>query len=111
MARGTRFGGRAGRLTLLALLALVVALPGALAARRGSAGWFPATASGRGAGALAITGNRIGGLYPGARRTLTLTLRNRDSKHAIDVRHVRVRVRGTTRGCSASRRNLRIRQS
>ena len=111
MARGTRFDGRA-RLTLLALLTLAIALPVAFAARRASAGWLPATASGRSASALGITGNRIGGLYPGASRTLTLTLRNRDSKHAIDVRRVRVRDVGTTvRGCKASRRNLRLRQS
>src|SRR6476646_7921691 len=103
--------GRARRLTALALLAIVIALPVGLAARRASAGWLPATASGRGAGPLGIRSDRTRGLFPGVKRTLALTSRNRDSKHAIVVRRVRVRVVGTTkRGCRASRRNLRIRQ-
>src|SRR5580765_3628238 len=103
--------GRARRLTALALLAFVIALPVGLAARRASAGWLPATANGHGTGSLEIRSNRIRGLFPGAKRTLTLTLHNSDSKHALVVRRVRVRNVGTTkRSCRASRRNLWIRQ-
>jgi len=111
MARGSIFRSRARRLIALALLTLVIALPLAVAARHARAAWLPAVASGHGGGTLAIESNRIRRLFPGAKRTLTLSLHNHDSKHALAVRGVRVRVTGTTkRRCIAARRNLRISQ-
>jgi hypothetical protein len=98
-------------LTALALLTFIVAIPEGLIATRAGAGWLPATTSSRNSGAVRITSKRVGSLYPGAKRTLILTLRNRNSKHGVEVRRVRVRTVGTTkRGCAPARRNLRIRQ-
>jgi hypothetical protein len=111
MARGRNVVGRARRLSALALLALAVAIPVGLAAKTAGAGWQLATTSSRASGAVRITSNRIRGLYPGATRTLTLTLRNRDAKRRIVVQRVVVRdVRTTKHGCAPVRRNLRIRQ-
>jgi hypothetical protein len=57
-----------------------------------------------------VTSSRARGLYPGANKTLILTLRNSDRKHGIVVRRVRVHDAATTkRGCAPSRRNLRVR--
>jgi hypothetical protein len=104
-------GSRARRLTALALLTFMVAIPAGVVARRAGAGWLPATTSSHGSGAVRITSKPVGGLYPGAKRTLILTLRNRNSKYGIEVRRVRVRNVGTTkRGCAPARRNLGIRQ-
>jgi hypothetical protein len=98
-------------LIALALLAFTVAIPAGLVAGTAGAGWEAATTRSRASGVVRITSNRIVGLDPGARRTLTLTLRNRDSKRRVVVRRVRVRdIRTTKRGCAATRRNLRIRQ-
>jgi hypothetical protein len=111
MARGFEVGSRAGRLTALALLTFAVSIPAAVLAGRTPAGWQPGAARQEGHGSVPITSNRISGLYPGARKTLTLTLHNFDSRHGIVVRRVRVRDLGTTkRGCAPSRRNLRIHQ-
>jgi hypothetical protein len=111
MALGRQIAGRARPLTSLALLALSVAILIGLAAKTAGAGWQLATTSSRASGAVRITSNRVRGLYPGAKRTLTLTLRNRSGKRRIVVRRVVVRdVRTTKRGCAAARRNLRIRQ-
>jgi hypothetical protein len=111
MARGRNDANRARRLIALALLALTVAIPAGLVAGTAGAGWEAATTRSRASGVVRITSNRIGGLHPGARRTLTLTLHNPDSKRRVVVRRVRVRDVGTTkRRCAASLRNLRIRQ-
>jgi hypothetical protein len=58
-----------------------------------------------------ITSKTMPGLYPGAKRTLTLILRNRNSTRGVEIQRVRVRNVGTTkRGCAPAPRNLRIRQ-
>jgi hypothetical protein len=110
MASGFHLGSRASRLTALALLTFVVCIPAAVVAARAPAGWQVATASSRGTGSLRIKSNRVGNLYPGAKKKLTLTIRN-NSKHAVRVRALRVRDVGTTKpGCAPTRRNLRIRR-
>jgi hypothetical protein len=110
MTRGFEVRGRARRLTALALLTFAVSIPAAVIAARAPARWQPAVARRDGHRSVRITSNRISGLYPGVRKTLTLTLHN-FSKHSVVVRRVRVRDLGTTkRGCAPSRRNLRIRQ-
>jgi hypothetical protein len=97
-------------LTALALLTFVVCIPAAVVAARAPAGWQVATASSRGTGSLRIRSNRISNLYPGAKRTLTLTIHN-TSKHAVRIRALRVRDVGSTkRGCAPTRRNLTIRR-
>src|SRR5262245_56028871 len=111
MARGRNVAGRARRLTALALLASIVAIPIGLVAKTAGAGWQLATTSSRASGRVRITSNRIRGLHPGATRTLTLTLRNQDAKRRIVGRRVLVRdIRTTRYGCAPVRRNLRIRQ-
>ena len=108
MASGFELGSRASRLTALALLTFVVCIPAAVVAASAPAGWQLATASSRGMGSLRIRSNRVSNLYPGAKRTLTLTIHN-TSKHAVRVRALRVRDLGTTkRGCAPTRRNLMI---
>jgi hypothetical protein len=110
MASGFELGSRASRLTALALLTFVVCIPAAVVAARAPAGWQVATASSRGTGSLLITSNRVGNLYPSAKRNLTLTIHN-NSKHAVPVRALRVRDFGTTKpGCAPTRRNLTIRR-
>jgi hypothetical protein len=53
----------------------------------------------------------VRGLYPGAKKTLILTVRNSDARRGVVVRRVRVRDAATTKhGCAPSRTNLRIRQ-
>ena len=111
MARGLKVDGRARRLIALALLTFMAAILAGVIARRAGAGWLPATTSSRTSGAVRITSRRVGSLYPGAEKVLTLTLRNPNPRHGVDVKRVRVRNVGTTkRGCAPSRRNLRIRQ-
>jgi hypothetical protein len=94
----------------LALLALAAA--GAVFGARGAvARWQPASARSDGSGRVGITSERVLGLYPGVRRSLILTVHNRDTRHSVRVRRIRVRdVATTRRGCAPSRRNLRIRQ-
>ena len=100
--------GRA-RLFVLALLTFGACLAAAVVVANGTAGWRPASARSHGSGPVRVKSNRIRGLYPGAKKTLTLTLRNSDRKHSVVVRRVRVRDAATTRrGCAASRRNLTI---
>jgi hypothetical protein len=109
MASGFELGSRASRLTALALLTFVVCIPAAVVAARAPAGWQAATASSRGTGSLRIKSNRVGNLYPGAKRKLTLTIHN-NSNHAVRVRALRVRDLGTAKpGCAPTPRNLRIR--
>ena len=111
MARGLNVASRARRLTALALLTFMVAIPAGVVARRAGAGWLPATTSSHGSGAVRITSKPVGGLYPGAKRALVLTLRNRNSKHGVEVRRVRVRNVGTTkRGCAPAAHNRGLRQ-
>ena len=94
----------------MALLALVTAGV-VLGAAGGVAPWQPAAAQTGGNGRVGITSKRVVGLYPGARKRLVLTLRNRDKRNSVRVRRIRVRdVATTKRGCAPSRRNLRIRQ-
>jgi hypothetical protein len=101
---------RARRLAFLALLAVATAAA-VLGARGAVARWQPASARSDGSGRVRITSNRVLGLYPGARKRLILTLHNRDTRHSVRIRRIRVRdVATTKRGCAASRRNLRIRQ-
>jgi hypothetical protein len=110
MASGFELSNRASRLTALALLTFVVCIPAAVVAAGAPAGWQVATTSSRGTGSLRIRSNRISNLYPGAKRKLTLTIRN-NSKHAVRIRALRVRDFGTTkRGCAPTRRNLTIRR-
>jgi len=98
-------------LIALALLTFMAAILAGAIARRAGAGWLPATTSSRDSGAVRITSMRVGRLYPGANKVLTLTLRNPNPRHGLAVKRVRVRNVGTTkRGCAATRRNLRIRQ-
>jgi hypothetical protein len=95
---------------VLALLMFGACIPAALIVARAPARWQPASAGRYGSGRVRITSNRVSGLYPGARRTLILTLHNSVSRHAVVVRRLRVRDAATSkRGCAPSRRNLRIR--
>src|SRR5690349_15064768 len=111
MARKVKVDSRARRVTALALLTITVAIPSGVLVSRADAVWLPATAQSRNTGPVQITSNRIVGLTPGAKRTLVLTLRNRNAKRAVEVRRVRVRiVRTTKRTCAPKPRNLRIRQ-
>ena len=97
-------------MTALALLTFMVAIPAGVIARRADGGWLPASTSGRDSGAVRMASNRVGRLYPGARRNFILTMRNQ-LQARVEVRRVRVRDVGTTkRGCAAARRNLMIRQ-
>jgi hypothetical protein len=101
--------GRA-RLFALALLTFGAWLAAAVVVAKATAGWRPASARSHGSGPVRVESNRIRGLYPGAEKTLTLTLHNSDRKHGLMVRRVRVRDAATSkRGCTASRRNLTIR--
>jgi hypothetical protein len=109
MASRLESGSRA-RLFALALLTFGACLAAAVVVAKAPAGWRPASARSRSSGPVRIKSNRVRGLYPGAKKTLTLTLRNSDRKHSVLVRRVRVRNTATsTRGCAASRRNLTIR--
>ena len=111
MNRELKIDSRARRLIALALLTLAVAIPSSVFAGRAGAGWQLAMTQSRDAGPVRITSNTIEGLYPGAKKTLFLTLHNRDPKRAVRVRWVRVRdVRTTKDGCAPTNRNLRIRQ-
>ena len=109
MPSGLEFRSGAGRISALALLMLAVS---GLAVGSAPGGWEPARASSEGFGRVRITGDRVTGLYPGAKRTLTLTLHNSDSSDNVVVRRVRIRdIRTTKHGCAPSRRNLRIAQA
>jgi hypothetical protein len=110
MAARSTPSGRARQLVLLVLLALS-ATAAVLAARAAFAHWQPATTRGEARGLVGIKSERVLDLYPGAQRKLILILRNRDRRHGVAVRRIRVRDIATTkRGCAPSRRNLRIRQ-
>lgn len=110
MASRLRNGSRA-RLTALALLTFCACSTAAVLAAKAPAGWRPASARSHASGPVRVTSSRVRGLYPGAKKTLILTLRNSDRKHGVVVRRVRVVDAATTkRGCKASRRNLQIRQ-
>jgi hypothetical protein len=94
----------------LALLTFCACSAAAVIAAKAPAGWRPASAGSHGSGPVRVKSNRVRGLYPGAKKTLTLILRNSDRKHSVLVRRVRVRDAATSRrGCAASRRNLTIR--
>jgi hypothetical protein len=108
MASRLKSEGRA-RLFGLALLTFVACIAAAVVGAKATAGWRPASARSNGSAPVRVTSNRLRGLYPGAKKTLTLTLRNADRKQSVVVRRVRVRDAATTRrGCAASRRNLTI---
>jgi hypothetical protein len=110
MASRLRNRSRA-RLSALALLIFCACAAAAVIAATAPAGWRPASARSHASGPVRVTSNPVRGLYPGAKKTLILTLRNSDRKHGFVVRRVRVRDAATTkRGCKASRRNLRIGQ-
>jgi hypothetical protein len=112
MASRLEVQSRASRLSALALLTIAVSIPAVLFADRAPAGWQLAYVSSHGSGPVRISSNHISGLYPGAKRKLTLTLHNLDRTHSVLVRRILVReVETTRRGCAASRRNLRIRQN
>ena len=112
MASRLEVQSRASRLSALALLTIAVSISAVLFADRAPASWQLAYVSSHGSGPVRISSNHISGLYPGAKRKLTLTLHNLDRTHSVLVRRVLVREVGTTRrGCAASRRNLRVRQS
>jgi hypothetical protein len=88
-----------------------VAVAGVLDGQSALAGWHFAAASGHGGSRLRIRSEPVLGLYPGATRKLTLTIHNRDHHRSVVVYRLRVRNTATSRrGCSASRRNLAIRQ-
>jgi hypothetical protein len=109
MAVETNSVSRARRLGLLALLAASTA--GLLAAGGASAGWRAAAIAAGGGARVRITSKPLLGLYPGARRGLTLIVHNRDRHRRVIVRRLRVRnTRTSRRGCAPSRRNLVIRQ-
>jgi hypothetical protein len=111
MAGGLEIRSGARRVTALALLTCLVCIPAAVVAARAPAGWQPVFSTSRSSAALRITGSRVSGLFPGARRTLTLTLHNSDSNRILLVRRVRVRdLRTSKRGCKPTRRNLTIRR-
>jgi hypothetical protein len=109
MASGLEVRSRASRFSALALLTIAVSIPVALLAGAAPAGWQLAGARSTGSGRVRITSNHVGGLYPGAKRRLILTLHNLDRRHSVFVRRLRVRdVATTRRGCAPSRRNLLI---
>jgi hypothetical protein len=110
MTLGTKWRSRAGRATLVALLA-GLSIAGLLGARSASAGWHSVASSVHGGARLRITSKPLFGLYPGATRELTLTVHNPDRHRSVVVYRFRVRNTATSRrGCAASRRNLAIRQ-
>jgi hypothetical protein len=110
MASRLSTGSRA-RLSALALLTICACSAAGVIAAKAPAGWRPASARSHAFRPVHVTSNPVRGLYPGAMKTLILTLRNSDRKHSVDVRRVRVRDAATTKpGCKASRTNLRIRQ-
>jgi hypothetical protein len=109
MASGLESESRA-RLIALALLTFGACIAAVVVVGTGTAGWRPASARSHGSGPVRVESNRVRGLYPGAKKTLTLTLRNSDRKDSVLVRRVRVRDAATSRrGCAASPRNLTIR--
>jgi hypothetical protein len=58
-----------------------------------------------------ITGSDVVGLYPGGGRTLMLTLRNLNSRHAVVVRRIRVQaIASTKKQCLPGPGNLWIQQ-
>jgi hypothetical protein len=109
MAAGSELSSRARKLVLLALLALA-GTAALLGVRNAFARWQPASARSGSSGRVKITSNRVTGLYPGARKQLVLTLRNR-THHRVAVRRIRIRIVSTTKaGCTASNSNLAIHQ-
>jgi hypothetical protein len=109
MASRLESGSRA-RLFALALLTFAACLAAVVVVAKAPAGWRPASAKSRGHGPVRVKSNRVSGLYPGANKTLILTLRNSDRNHDVVVRRMRVRDAATTRrGCAPSSRNLGIR--
>jgi hypothetical protein len=105
---GSKSTSRARHLALLAPLAVATAAV-VLGARGGVVRWQPASARSDSNGRVLITSNRVLGLYPGARKSLILTLHNRDTRRSVRIRRIGVRdVATTKRGCAASPRNLRI---
>ena len=111
MASRLQNEGRA-RLFVLALLTFAACLVAVVVVARAPAGWRPASARSHGSAPVRVESNRIRGLYPGATKTSTLTLRNSDRKHSVVVQRLRVLDAATTRrGCAASSRNLEIRNS
>jgi len=105
MQAGSKPSSRAGWLTLPALLALVLT---ATALGQRSA----LTPVGRGTpGRVQITSSNVVGLYPGAQRTLMLSLRNLDMRHDVTVRAIRVSaIASTSLRCPAGPANLTIQQ-
>jgi hypothetical protein len=101
---------RASRIGLLALFAVPLAAPTAvLAEQLAPPRWH--SVAGSESRSVRISSNRVVDLYPGATRHLILTLRNPNRNRSITIRRVRVRdVVTTRRGCTASPRNLVIRQ-
>ena len=94
---------------LLALLALA-GIAALLGVRNAFARWQPASARSGSSGRVKITSNRVTGLYPGARKLLVLTLRNR-TRRRLAVRRIRIRIASTTKtGCAPSASNLAIQQ-
>jgi hypothetical protein len=109
MAVGSELSSRARKLVLLALLPLAV-IAALLVARNAFARWEPASARITGSVRVRITSKRVTGLYPGAVRSLVLTLHNH-SRRRVAVRRIRIHEVSTRNvGCSASSRNLTIRQ-
>ncbi len=109
MASKLEVPNRARRITALALFTFAASIAAGLIAGTAPGGWEPAGARGQSVGRVPITGDHVTGLYPGAKRKLTLTLHNSDPDHTIVVRAVRIRdIRTTKRSCAPSPRNLSI---
>ena len=89
---------RRGATALLLIVAAATALTGASAL--GSLG--PRGKAAR--SGFTIRGH-VGGLYPGARKRLTIVVRNRTAR-PLQVRSIRTRVRAARRSCRA--RNVRV---
>jgi hypothetical protein len=109
MAAGSELSSRARKLVLLALLSLA-ATAALFGVRNAFARWQPASARSKSSGPVKITSNRITGLYPGARKLLVLTLRNR-TRRRLALWRIRVHtVSTTTAACAASSDNLVVQQ-
>jgi hypothetical protein len=110
MVCGSKPASRVRPLTRLALLALAASV-GVLGGRSAFARWQPPGTGNSPAGTVRITGSDVVGLYPGAAKTLILSLRNVDRSHAALVRGIRVSDVATTNvRCLPAAGNLAIRQ-
>jgi hypothetical protein len=105
---GSDPSSRARNVTLLALLALFVAIA-AMGSGCAFKQWGTASAQVIGGARVQIASTRVIGLYPGAQRRLLLVLGNGDARRSAFVGRILVSVVSTTKtGCAPTAQNLRV---